>query len=448
MKIPFPKGIVGLDIAPKLQEYLLNLFISRSGVVRTPGIDSFGTGVGTCRGAETWRNGKAYMVSGNSLISIASTGAITNLGTISGTADCVFSLGQVNIVIIVKGGDGYYYNETNGLQQITDTDFLPSASVDFIDGRHVFIPADGSPAFYTEIDNPNSISPLAFFDAEELPDKNKAVINTQNQLIILGDDSAEIFRTNVNPDVVFSRREGSRIDYGFIGGLVRFGNTFAFVGRKRGEAAQIFVMGSGRAEPISSEAVDQLINKEYTGEERAACEAYRYVWDSYEVLVFTFARHTLKFVNGQWVYSSSELNDSVQGQWRVKGICYAYGHYIVGDRDNSKIGKLSDSATEYGEDVEFEVQTYIRDEKNTYFDVNAITLDNLTGQSDTEQTISLRLSKDGRTYYDPIPRSLGLKGEYAKQITWQPVGQVENFLGMKLRSTAPVKFGMESIQAT
>ena len=444
MNIPFPQGITGIDAIPKAKEYLLNIFITKDGAVRTPGVDGFSTGSGACRGAVTWRDGSAYMVSGQSLIRVNRNGSVDDLGTIKGDADCVFSEGQVNLVVIVKGGKGYYYNSFNGLTEITDPDFIPSVSVDFIDGRHVFIPFDGEPAFYSGVDDPASIGALSFFDAEELPDKNRAVINIKNQLHILGDKSIEIFRTNIDPDVVFTRRQGARIDIGYIGGLVRFGEGFAFLGRKRDQSYRFYVVSGGQYSPISTTAIDEILNK-YTAEKLEACDALRFEWLGYEALVFKLDEHTFYFINGLWGYVSSELNNSPKGRWRAKGICHAYGSYIVGDETTRDIGKLADVPTEYGNDVEFEVQTFIRDKKNSFLDIRRIELNCLTGQKD--ESISLAVSSDGFTYGDFVSRRLGSIGDYQKQVAWQPIGTFENFCGLRLRSTADVKFGLEAIEA-
>lgn len=445
--VPLPKGISGLQSQPKQQEWLVNLFPLDNGAIRAPGVELIATGSGECRGSSEWRDGYTYMVSGTSLVRVNSDDTVTTIGTIAGTADCVFSQGQTNLVIIVKGGAGYYYNTTDGLVQITDTDFVPSVSVDFIDGRHVFIPYDGDPAFYSEIDAPGSISPLSFFDAEELPDKNRIVINVQNQIAIGGADSFEFFKTNIDPDVVFTRREGGRVDVGYIGGLTRFASTFAFIGRKRGQAAKIYAMGSGDAQGFSTPAIDEILAG-YTDAQKQAAEGYRFEWKGLEILVFTLENHTFAFANGEWVFLDSTLDGLVTGPWRVKGVSYSNNKYIVGDRTSSNIGTLSDVATEYGYDVEFEVKTFIRGERDSNFDITSIEIDCLTGQKLTTETIGISFSRDGRSWSDFSYESLGIIGEYEIRVLWQPVGRFENFCGIRIRSTADVKFSLESIQYT
>ncbi len=451
MIVPLPEGIAGVKDLPKLKEHMINLIKVGDGWVRTPGIDSLATGFGVCRAVTKWFvDDQCYMVSGNTFIRILSDGRIESLGTINGETDCVFSQGQVNLVVIVKGGAGYRYNNTEGLVEINDPDFYPSVDVDFIDGRHVFIPEDGEPAFYSDVDSAGSIEPLAFFDAEELPDRNKAVINVQNQLYIGGSDSFEIFRTNVDPDLVFVRRDGGRVDIGYVAGKTRYANTFAFLGRKRGEAYRFYVMSSGNAVGISNSSIDEILNTEYTEAELKNCEGYRYEWLGVELLLFTLSRHSFTFVNGIWVYQTSDITGDIASNWRVKGIAHAYGKYIVGDRKGSSIGILSHSPSEYGEDVEMEVKTFIRSERNAFIQLSKVELDCLGGQKLDEETIGISTSKDGFLWTAFFYRGLGSKGRYRSLVRWQPPGGFgvsENFVGLRFRSTADVSFGLESVQA-
>jgi len=441
--IELPKGIVGLDEHPHQKEYLVNYVWTPTGLIRNYGIEAHADGVGPCYGVVHWQaNNKTYMVSGNALLRVNEDGTTANLGTVSGTTKCFFSQGQVYLVIGRIGGAAYTLSTSETLAAISDPEYLPSVGADFIDGRHVFIPADGSPAFYSDVDNAGSIDPLSFFDAEELPDQNKAVINISNQLYILGADSAEVFRVNVDPDAVFTRREGARVDTGYLSCLVRYKGTFAFIGRDRGESFQIFVMDAGRAVPISSPAIDELLES-YTEDQLKSADAVRYKLKGYECLAFTINDRTIVFCEGNWSYQSSGTELS---KWRVYGIAHNGNRYIVGDRDTKKIGCLSSTAQEYGEDVFSEIQTFIRSEKGGFFKIGKIEPSINSGVCDTTESIGLSISKDGKAYSGFNYREIGEKGEYRRRIRWQPpggIGAFESFCGIKIKTTAPDKLSLD-----
>lgn len=441
--VNLPRGIKGLKEQPKQQEYLVNYLWTETGLLRTPGIESFSTGFGVCRGGVHWKVlDKTFMVSGTRFISIDITGAVTDIGEIPGTEECFFSEGQVFLVIGRVGDKAYTYSSSTGLAEIVDPDFQVSVSADFIDGRHVFVPADGSPVFYSDVDLAGSIDPLSFFDAEELPDVNKAVINISNQLYVLGTDSTEVFRTNVDPDVVFTRREGARVDVGYLAGLTRYVGSFAFLGRERGESYQFFVMGSGTAQVISNAVIDEIL-EEYTEAELKLCRGDRYKLKNNDVLVFTLPRHTLCFSNGNWFYKSS--GTSLE-PWRAHTIISSYGKYIVGDNSNSSIGKLSDVSQEYGQDVFAEIKTFIRSERGSFFKVKLIELEQLSGVASTEETVGISITKDGYSYPAGFNyKSLGKTGEYRKRVKWQPVGHFEDFCGIKVKTSSAAKTSLELI---
>lgn len=447
--VPLPKGIVGIEDTPKQQEYLINQFFKDSYLLRTPGTVSALTSseTGNRGGAEWYVDEKLYLVQGGKFVRIESDNTETVLGDIAGTADCVFSLGQVNIVIIVKGDRGYTYNNISGLVQIIDVDFKPSDSVDFIDGRHVFIPSDGSPAFYSEVDNAGDIGPLNFFDAEELPDLNKFVINIGNELHIMGSQATERFRTTGAVSAPFARREGGRVDTGFVSGGIRYLGTYAFIGKNRDESYSINIMQSGMSPAISNSAINEMLNNNYTTEELEAVNSFSFQWKQSQFIGWNLPDITICFVDGNWVYLDSNLDATKQGPWTGKSVVFAYGKYYVANSITDDIGNLSDTQGEYGVNTEFELKTFIRSTRDSNFSLKAIELDLLTGQNST--TIGLALSRDAITYSGFNYKDLGVTGNYNHRIRWGGgLGRYESFAGVKIRGTGQVRLATEGMDAT
>lgn len=445
--VPLPTGYVGIDDLPKQREMLINLVNLEGSLARTPGIESLITAEGTgCRGATTWFVDEcAYFVLGGTLYRLEHLEILTALGSIAGTTDCVLSGGQVQLVVLVKGGPAYTYDRDNGLIQITDPNFLVSVSVDFIDGRHIYIPADGSPAFFSEVDRAGEFNPLSFFDGEEMPDLNRFVINLKNMLFIMGSESTEIFTPTGIVEAPFSRRSGSRIDIGYVSGGTRFADTFAFIGKPRDQSYAIYVMGSGAAQQISNPVVTEDINA-FTDEEIEACKVNRFKWYGMEFLCFSIADRTYVFCNGNWLFMDSDLNGTEAGPWRANGVSFANGKYYVGDRHSNNIGILTKIPSEYGENIEYQLNTFLRTERGENMRPKMVEVDVLTGQNAT--TLGLALSRDGRVSHDYHYRSLGRTGEYQRRVRWHPsggLGRFESYMGMSLRGTGQVNFGAESI---
>jgi hypothetical protein len=447
---PLPLGYSGIDDLPKQRQMLINCFNMDGSIVRSPGIDSVITATGTgCRGAATWAlDGKAYFVIGSALYRRNTDNTRTSLGAIAGTAAVVISPGQVQIVILVVGGNSYTYSDADGLEQIVNSNFVTSVSVDFIDGRHVFIPADGSPAFFSEVDDAGNINALSFFDAEELPDINKWNINVRNLMYIMGSDSTEIFGTTGEVTAPFSRRSGSRVDVGYASGGIRYGNTFAFIGRARSQAYDFFIMATGDAQSISNPVVAEDLAG-YTQDEIEACVANRFKYLGKEFLAWTFADKTYVFCDGNWFFMDSEIDGSNTGPWRVNGVAFADGNYYVGDLDSANMGKLSNSPSEYGLQVEYQIDTFLRAPRGTHQRPSMIEVDVLSGQDAT--TLGISLSLDGRIKSPYSYRSLGSTGEYQKRVRWRPsggLGKFESFMGISIRGTGSVHFSAEAIDVS
>jgi len=446
--VPLPQGITGIKDTPKLSEYLINLFSHEGYLLRTPGTKAevVSSEVG-CRANATWYvDSKPYFVIGSKLQRLEVGGTLTDLGTIAGSADCVFSLGQVNLVIIVKGGNGYTYNDDTGLVQITDPDFIPSNSVDFINGRHVFIPSDGEPAFYSEVDQAGNINPLNFFDAEELPDLNKFTINISNQLYIGGGQAFEMFRPTTNVLTPFLKRDNARIDVGYIGGGIRYLGTFAFIGNTRDQGYSINIMQSGQAPAISNSAINELLNTEYTSGQLKDANAFSFQWKGAQVIGWNIAPYTIAYIGGNWIYFDSSLDALTTGPWNGKYVTFAYNRYYVGHRTTGQIGSLTDTPGEYGAQVEYELCTFVRSTKNSYFSLRALEADLLTGQDDT--TIGLSLGRDGVANDDFTYRNLLATGNYNHRIRWGGgLGTYESFCQIRMRGTGNVKLSMEALEA-
>jgi len=470
--VPLPTGYQGIDEFPRLHESLINMLNAGGNkIYQRPGIIPFANGIANCRGQHKFKN-ELYQVSGQKLIKIQEDGTVIDISTdqlldIEGDADCVMEAGFSHLVIIVNGGDvndrGYFWDGAT-LLEITSPNFVASKDVTYMNGRYIYIPYDGQPAFFSDPFAPGTIQALSFFDAEEQPDLNTGNYNFKNRLYIMGEDTTEVFRdtgTPVTPSnpVPYQRIDGASIWTGLVAGHVLYGPSFAFLGKDKAEGNfGFFVMGSGTAERISNDAIDQLLNTFYTVDQLRACTAHRLMWKSQDIAIFRLPFHTLAF-NGGWFFIRSiatfdekEVLDEEFKTWRANYITHCYGEYFVGDEETNDIGVLDEVASDYGEDITYGFDTYLRGLREDYFTAKSLLLDGLTGQAITgqpERTIGLSVSDDGNTYGPMFFVGLGLTGQYRREVFWElpgGLGDYENFMGIRIRTTAPVEFATESLQ--
>ena len=448
MQIPLPKGLVGDKDIPRLQEELVNLFNpGNNTLLKTPGVSSFATGIGPCRGSITF-NEEDYQVSGQQLIRVPEAGSVVLLGTIEGTADVVMATSFIALEIVVKGGKGYSFSLSGGLVEITDSNFITSVDVSSINQRFVFTPADGGPIFYTDVNTPTVIDPRNFFDAELLPDKNKGTINLRNDLYVGGRDSFEVFRDTIDISGSFTRVDGAAVDTGYLSAKVRYKDTFLFLGRDRETSYGFFAMSAGSAPRVSNEVVDEILNNEYTVKELSECTSIRFTIKNIDMVCFRLARHSLLFYGTGWSYMQTGVDGlGVVSPWDVKFASFAYGQYITGNASNNAIGILDNGILEFGEEIERVIQTFIRTDSNQQFIINNIFLNCTTGSSLVAGSIALQVSLDNLTYGPQVPRSLSAKGKKHQQVVWYGgAGQFERYAGLRLRTTSDVDFACDGLE--
>lgn len=459
--IPFPQGFAAISEFPRLRENLLNLInLGENRIVSRCGIASFATGIGACRGQATFQD-ELYQISGESLIKIEADGTVTDISTaealpIAGAAQVRMAAGYTYLVITVKGDRGYAWNGVN-LVEITDIDYVDSVDVCYINGRWVFVPEDGSPAFCSDALDPLTINSLAFFDAEDCPDKNIGCENIRNRLYLFGEETTQVFRDTGAGNQPFLPVDGASIQTGLVGSSakVQYMNTVIFLGKDKFQNYGIFMVGSGEAPRVSNPAVDELLNESYTVDELRECIANRFQWKGSDIAVFRLQRHTLYFVNGNFGFFASlatfeehQLTGNEYTTWRANYITHCYGEYFVGDVQTDDIGKLADLETDYGAQVHKELQTFARGKRGDFFTAQSLEIDGLTGQATPAGTLGLSVSEDGLLFGPRFYISMGELGRRTQRLVFEMIGGLgfyENFMGIRLHTTSNVEFAAESM---
>ena len=384
--VPLPTGFKVADDYPKARERLTNLFaIGDNRIASRPGINAQNTGIGRCRGSEFYRD-RLFHASGDDLIIVPEDSNIdpTTIGTLGGADIVFFSPGHTMMIMLVRGGGLFKWEDTGGAGTFTDISDTgaegPTTYIDvaFMDGRWIYVPADGGPLEYSEVGDGGDVRPDNFFDAELLPDKNIGVMNSRNTLYVLGEQSVELFRSTGDSTAPFSRVEGGQLQSGYLAGRIEYGATFAYVGRNIHGHTGIFIAVSGAAEKISNDAVDELLRK-YTVSELYLVESQRYTWHGMDTVVFTFIEETLAFSGGEWHFISSDPKGTLDDPWTAAFTEYAYGRYYTGDLKQSRIGILEETEEDYGERIPRQIDTFMRVPPNTQMVVRSAELDTRMG---------------------------------------------------------------------
>ena len=443
-----PKGLEGAENLPQTRKVLANCFNNDEGqILPRPGITQFGSDFNfQARGAFTW-NGFLYMVFGTDLqrIDDVETGAFTTIGTIAGSAVIVTAIGFNEAVIVAKGIATYTLDKGDILTDISlNLNFVPVVDVAHIDGRFVYIPADGDPAFFSDVGAAGTVDVLSFFDAEELPDLNNAVWNFANTLYIGGTDSVELFRDVGSTPNPFKRIDGARHRYGFIGAKLEYTSSFLFLGREKDQDFGFYAIGPGTTVKISNAFIDQILST-YAPEELEECVPGRIKWRGYDIATFSLARDAFGFLKGNW-FRLETLVAGVSKPWVGGFITQFNGIYFTASK--KKMGKFEDVDEDFGESVTRVIEIGFKHPNNERFSCQSIEIGISQGFNPLVGTVALFMSRDNVLYGPAIYRDLGNIGEYSKKLAWNEAGGLGNydgFMGIRIYTTQDVVFATDSL---
>lgn len=440
--IQFPFGFDGTEKLPRTHRSLENCFHAVDRIIARPGITQLTTTGKVARGS-IQANDAFYVVASNDLIKIDEDGNKTVIGTIAGTAPIDYAVGFNHTAIIVRGGKGYTLDSTDTLAEITSANFYSSNSVTHVNGRFVFVPSNGDPAFFSDVGNANSIQPASFFDAEELPDKNKTAFEFKNTLYIAGTDSIESFRDTGASPVPFQRMQNGRIPAGYIGGILEYNNTWLFIGRESGQDLGIYALSQGQAPKISNERIDTLL-KSYSITDLENAISARFKWNGYDIACFTLPGHSFGFIGGNWFVLSTQRDDSTQ-PWTAGYITEWRQRYYTAYKD--KIGYLSDTAEDY--DGAFQKSISLAFETDKEFSAQSLSFSISQGFNTAADSVGIQLSKDGVLFTPPFYRDTSDLGEYDLDLEWNEAGGLgyyNKFMAVKLITTGNINFSGSKLQ--
>lgn len=436
-EIQFPLGLQGTTGLPMSRRALKNCWNAAGKIIQRPGITQTGTNSRVARGAFEW-NGGLYEVASGDLLKITDpdTGAFTVIGAIADTNPIDSAIGFNDAVIIVKGGNGYTLNKSDVLTQMVSPQFQASDSVTHINGRFVYIPTNGDPAFFSDVGAADTIITTSFFDAEELPDQNKVTINYRNILYIGGTDSFEAFRDFGTFPVPF-KRLNARFDNGYIGGLIEFNNTFLFVGREKGQDLGIYQFLNGAATKISNEFIDTLLS-DHTEQELTDIVTGRFKYRGYDVATFALSDYSFGYFGGNWFELDTQVN-GVDIPWQA-GYIQSFGlKYYAFFAD--KMGYLDTINKDYGNPFIRLIDLGFETDKS--FNVQSLNYHMSQGFNDNAGSVALQVSDDNVVYSQPLHRNTGVIGKHVSQLEWNypgGLGIYDDFMGVRISTGEDIDF--------
>ena len=388
-------------------------------------------------------NDELYVVSGSAFYKIASDWTVTSLGTINGSGRCSISSNGETIAIQVPGGDGYWYDTSNGLQTITDATYQSFQAQ--TNGVRAVTTKDGYFVFVTEresflsdlvtLNGGRGFPQLSFFTAEIKPDNNVTTATIRNELYVVGKDTIELFQnTGVGDSQPFQRIENATIDRGLAAQFtfIEHIDDFVFIGGGKQERVSIYRGTPGGSVKISTTGIDDVLSV-FTELEISQAYAFSYQESGNFFCGFTIKDKTLIYDTTSSVllqrpiWHTRESARSSSGQWRCANVVDVYAKNVVLDTEDGRVGVLSrETSTEYGEIIARRFSGQYLSNSGAALFINEIEAATDTGSLTVDgQTIKLEVSFDaGRTWSDYGSVSIGTLTTYDKRQIWRRIGRV------------------------
>ena len=419
-------------------------------LIGSPGLVEFATvGAGPIR-AILEMNGVLYSVSGTQLYSIDSAGTETLLGGGIAPGSNVISIaGSGTQVLVTDGTSGFAHTVSpSAYAQISDVDF-PNAqnTVIYLNGYFLFDWKNTNKFFSSDADQGLNYDALFFSSAETSDDFVQAVLKHQQQLLVGGKKSFEVWQFNPNTSgFPWVRFPGVNIDIGIAGPLAgtRHKSKIFFVGSDK----LFYRMEGGQPQMILDPGVASVW-RDYSTVSDAV--VWGMTWGVQEWIFITFPT-----VNKTWVYDDyttffhervSHDSDMVSlGRWRGNVYANCYNKHLIGDAYTNQIGYLdAGTYTEYGNNIQSRAVAPAMHAKGATVHMSSLELlmetgVGLTTGQGSDPQIVLDWSNDNGKTFEPfeMSRSFGKIGEFQKIVRFTELGSFKQ-RNYRVTITDPVK---------
>jgi len=297
----------------------------------TPGLESFGsTTAGDDRGLAVMA-GVLYRVVGQTLYSVASTGAHTSIGAITGTERCTFANDGVNLVICSDGAVWVYDGAT--ITAVADTDIDGAVAVAWLNSQYIYT----KPNLFviSDVGQPAVASGLNAAQAESQPDDLVRAYVYDENVFMFGEESTELWYNTGEGSPPFDRITGGILSVG-LGAMhspAHTDNGLYFLGDDR----RVYFARGGSFQVVSGVNVANAFEG-YADISDAIGTTYTLQGQNFYFLTFPTAGRT-------WVLSESigadgwfEMSYGTEdAAHRGTSIVACYGKTIVADADNGAL---------------------------------------------------------------------------------------------------------------
>lgn len=386
------------------------------------------------RGSWEASNGTLFVAAGNKVYSVSSTWVYTELGTLNTISGPVSISDNGLHVVFVDGLNGYVWTiASSSFNVITDPDFPGANQVTFQDGYFIFNKLDSQQWFISEINGVN-FDALDFASAESRPDPLVGVISVNQNVVLFGSQSTEVYYNSGDADFPFARIQGAVSDVGCVApfSIVKLKETVYWIGRDSNGYGIVYRANGYNPERISTSAIEAIFRK-VALENLELSTGY-----SYQQGGHIFYCLNVPSLSSTWVFdASTEMWHERQYLTKFKldrhlaeTHSVAYGQNVVGDYSTGNLYALDlNQITDNGTPI-----TRIRSSPHVSSGLklvrhNSFQLDMEVGVGLVEDIqgqdpqVMLQWSDDGgHSWSNERWSSAGKIGQYRQRVIWRRLG--------------------------
>jgi hypothetical protein len=370
------------------------------------------------------------------------------------------------VLCIVDGNQGWFYNLNNGAAAlITDAEF-PANPIDvvFLDTYFLWLDSRGSSGnIYLSdsyaTDPTDCVNALDFTTAESQPDNSIGLQVYNNELVVFGNRSIEFFYNSGNVDFPFERNSGATQNIGAnaIETIVKMNDFILFHGNTSDGESDIYMLNGYSVKPLSDQSMSKVLDDKRDEKKFAISikEESSYLY----CLLTTDKTYCFDIKTGLWSTRISTFVNGIDQPYGSKHKVYFNGYnYFF----NTKTVPLNTIPTAYKQKKD----VYTTDEVNTSTLLNEpinlkrkVILKHITAENkniqinyfemdiqkgvgnidDPNPIITLSISRDGgMTYGNSITMTMGSSGDYKQRARVDMLGTSRDTV-FKVESTSPVQ---------
>lgn len=352
-----------------------------------------------------------------------------------------------------------YTKTTNTLAQISDNDFDgPVNDVSYVDGYFLFTKKNSQTFFISNLRDGFTYTSTDSGTAEADTDNLVRAYILNNEPLLFGTNTFETFQNIGGSGFPFLRVEGGIQGKGLRSrfALEEVNDVLLFLGSGPNESPAIWMTDGTRPQKISTTPIDNAISG-YTDQVIKAAFSWNYSQDGAYFVGFTFpGKQTFvyDFNSQEWHTRESTSSGGEQTICRISSITAVYSKLLIGDVFSNNIGFLDrDVFSEYGDYIRRRFVTPQFDNEGDPFWIDSLELWGDQGIGllqgiGEDPTILMSFSRDGgRSFSNPVGRSIGKRGEYEHRTIWNSLGRFEREVCFRFDMTEPVRWGFAKLEA-